>query len=198
MKRLILLALLVVSGMGAQAQIVSSKSNLVYVEKKTHSSLTFYVKAGIGVDAFRRENYHNTGYVVDDSGFGYELDFGLRGFIGNQGAFWGAEIGGMSAIEAKYNYNGNPTAEGDIAGQVNPYFGWDFSLGGNVSLAPFVGPYASYCFKASEGYIGVSIGINFWFSGKYAVGVNYRRSIVDLEDDDTAFQKILLTGIIGF
>lgn len=197
-KKLIAVALLAAIGTTAQAQIVSSQSQQVIVTqevkpkkpKKPHY-VKAYIKAGVGVDMYERHG--------SNSEFGYELDFGVKGNIGQQGAYWGAELGAMSAIHTHSNWDYSSDHsyyenESNFSIQLNPLVGWDFSVGGTTTFSPFIGPWVSYGFHEEEVRAGVSGGFNFWFDRKYAIGINYKRDVTD----DNYFHKIVVGGIITF
>ena len=197
-KKLIAIAMLAAIGTTAQAQIVSSRSDRVIVTevskpkkpKKPHY-LKAYVKAGIGVDMFY-ETYKSF------SQFGYELDLGLKGNIGQQGAFWGTELGCMSGMKIEDDwkswYLGLVHSDSNFSLLFNPYAGWNFNIGGTTTLSPSIGPWVSYGFNEEEFRAGVSLGVNFWFNRQFAVGVNYKRDVTD----DDYFHKIIVSGTITF
>ena len=154
---------------------------------KTPHIVKAYIKAGAGVDMLKLDE--------NNSKFGYELDFGLKGNIGQQGAYWGAELGAMSGFRAHYkNARHSYVKDSEFFIQLNPFVGWDFSVGGTTTFSPFIGPNASYGFDHKEFGAGVSGGFNFWFDRKYAVGINYKRDVTD----DNYFHKIVVGGIITF
>lgn len=190
-KKLIAVVLLAAIGTTAQAQIVSSQSQQVVVTQeikpekpKTPHIVKAYIKAGAGVDM-----------CSSYSEFGYELDLGLKGNIGQQGAYWGAELGAMSAIHTHYipafhSYE----KKSNFSIQLNPLVGWDFSVGGTTTFSPFIGPWVSYGFHEEDVRAGASGGFNFWFDKKYAIGINYKRDVTDSH----YFHKIVVGGIITF
>lgn len=184
-KKLIAIVVLAALGTSARAQIVSSKSNQVIVTqqvkekkekkpKKPKKPTQWYGKVGISYD-MNSDNHDYRGYWDDQSdGIGAEAGLGLKQSIGRSGAYWGAEVGFMTAL------NEDPDSgevKRDPSIYAIPYVGWEFEVNKTISIAPYIGPFVSYGFMSTHSFVGATAGVNLWLNNKYAIGVNYKQSI---------------------
>ena len=194
-KKLFVAAVLAVLGTSAQAQIVSSRSNQVVVTEtpvvKEKKPILWYGKAGVSYDmnANNQEDYR--GYWDDqDDGLGFEVGIGLKQALGNNGAYWGAEVGFMTALTEDPD---SGDVKKDPSVYAIPYVGWEFKTTESISIAPYIGPFISYGFENTSIYAGASVGLNVWFNNKYAIGAGYK-----LLFDDALFHKISVDFSIAF
>ncbi len=197
-KKLISIALLAALGTSTQAQIVSSRSDQVIVtqqlkEKKPKKPwlCQWYLKAGVSLD--KSEEY------VKETKMGYLLLAGLKSPIGQQGAFWGIEAGGISSTYEDFFSKHGPVVS-NISAIANPYLGWNIDISNQTSIAPHVGPYISYPFDGHPDrsiLLGIGIGANVWFSRNIGIGISYHRDVAENDWTDKT-SKIGLNLLYAF
>lgn len=202
MKKLIVLALLAVSAVAAQAQMMKSRTLM-----KRENPATWYVRAGLsinmlsGLSSDDKEHYNlyqgTSTSTSTGSKAGFEVDFGFNKPIGKAGAYWGMELGignrgGKLTVgedsNDKYSFNTWSLNYSPVT------FGYKYSLTDDIRLDVHLGAYAlvdmSRKAKDDDGKeldaddtfdnrfdAGLQGGIGVWYK-KFNLDVTYRHGFV--------------------
>lgn len=210
MKKLLSIVAVLLVCMGAQAQIVSSRSSIVRVEKaeKQPSRTQWFMRVGM--------NFMNmTGEGAEDlkSKMGYDVKFGFAKTMGSAGAYWGMDFGltsrGFKYEDDYYDEDEKYTAH---AVQISPFtFGWKINVIDKLSIDPHVGAFLS-CDYASivksddlDNYdwsdfaddaecdynrfdAGINVGVGVWYS-RFNLDFSYQHGFVNVFTDMDGFKS---------
>lgn len=181
---------------GAQAQIVSSRSAIIKTERQP-SSTQWFLRAGLNVMSLS-----GTGAEDTKSNIGYNATVGYQKALGSAGGYWGMEFGLGS--------RGFKDDGGDVKCiahnvQYSPFtFGWKFNVAEGVKIDPHAGVYASYDYTSKmkeEGEsmswgdfadymevdynhydVGMNIGVGVWYD-RFNLDFTYQRGFIDVFSD---------------
>lgn len=209
MKKILIMAMaLVAVASTANAQLVKSRT---FAEKK--SSTVWFVRAGLsinnaagaGVGEFKKEAESNYGSVSVGANCGYDVSVGFQKGIGQNGIYWGMELG-VGTRGGKYKAEGGGEEEkaGILTHNVkySPFtFGYKYSLTDDIQFDGHIGAYASYDFAGKAktkwtGYdnsedeetignietfqsldAGMQIGVGVWYK-KLNFDITYQRGFI--------------------
>ena len=181
MKKTLLTVIVLLLGICAQAQIVSSHSKVKYKEKKERKT-EWILRGGLNVSNISGES---KSIEIDDfepyAAPGYNISFGLNHPLGQKGLYFGAEIGLFSAGYC------NDYSDGisDNFLELSPYLGWKFKLTDKIKLDAHLGMFYGVSIAAGEdelnhGYsyvgdydAGISYGVGVWFN-KFNIDLSYK------------------------
>ena len=191
MKKLILLAVLVLSAMTASAQMMTSRTLM-----KRHTPTTWYVRAGLSVNML-------TGMSSDDKDYGYEagskagfeVDFGFNKPIGKSGTYWGMELGFNNRGGKVTNKENDNVSLSLNAWSIkySPFtFGYKYSVTDDLKIDAHLGllalvdvsqsakedgdDYGSDAFENSFD-IGLQVGVGAWYK-KFNLDITYQPGFV--------------------
>lgn len=199
MKKILFLVAAFVFCMGAQAQIVSSRSVGIKSEKARPSETVWFLRAGVNM-----MNFAGDGAEGIDSNIGYNATIGYQKPLGSSGAYWGMEAGlgsrGFKVDDIK-----------SIAHNVqfSPFtFGWKFGVADNLSIDAHLGAFASYDFSSKmkeDGEsiswgdfadalevdynhfdAGMNLGVGVWYD-RFNLDFTYQRGFIDAFSDSDGF-----------
>lgn len=200
-KALFLLLALCLTGMAAQAQIVTSQSKLVTKVKKPPFEKTIYLAVGGQMVGVTNQYYKfKPGY---EAALGYQMGFKRDKQFGSQ---WGMEAG-LTSRGYKYEqayYTADPLFPTIFFSPFNYVYRIGVGEGKKTWIEPHVGVFVSFDaendihrenvikYGAGSGdfYLGglnheagneldggVNLGIRFWFAKRVSVDLSYRQSI---------------------
>ena len=161
------------------AQIVSSRSEDIVVTEqvkpkkpKTPRNFDFYIKAGVAMEKV-------TSPIDMSFKVGYDVDFGFMKPMGNDGAYWGMEAGVMSySYLDGYGY----TYSKMTAIVASPFvFGWHFKVNDNMTVSPFIAPFADYTIENAGWDFGLTAGAHLWFNKKVGLGLYVRKGFAETD-----------------
>lgn len=188
--------------MGAQAQLVETRSSILYTEKaeKQPSHTQWYVRVGLNI-----MNMAGDGAGDTDCKAGYNVMFGFNKPLGSAGGYWGMDFGLNSR-----GFKVDGGEDGDIKSiahsiQISPFtYGWKFNVGQKFTIDPHVGlflscDYASnmkgdeesmswseFASNCSSDYnmfdVGLSLGVGVWYD-RFNLDLNYQHGFIDVFDD---------------
>jgi hypothetical protein len=207
MKKIFLSALTCLLMVGAQAQIVSSRSVSITREAKAPTETITYARAGIGLMSVTGDDAESKNRL------GYNLAIGFQRSLNTNNLYWGAEAAlGSRGFKDKYDDSYKLIAHNI---QVSPSIGWKPAIGDGLKLDVHVGVYASYDYAGSlkeddeswklsevDDYkrfdAGLNPGIGIWY-GNYNLDISYQRGFLDMADDTSMkSQNILIRLGIAF
>ncbi len=166
MRKTVIALVLVLLGMGAQAQIVSSRSSFETIERieKEHFPIKtkWYVRLGLNM---MKTNWRHTQFYCDYNGVegnktkpGFNLGFGFNAhFCPSQPSdfYWGAELGltqvggGYDRVQTynnSYGFNYPSFSYNLLSAYIGPTIGWEKNLSSNIQLDLHFSPEALFCF----------------------------------------------------
>lgn len=194
MKKVLLIAALLLLCAGIQAQIVSSRSTSIKTEKSRTTS-QWVLRAGLNL-----MNLAGDGVEGSNSNIGYSVMAGFQKPMGAEGAYWGMEAGlgsrGFKVEELK-------SIAHNI--QFSPFtFGWKFEVADNFKIDTHLGAFASFDYTSKmkmDGEsiswgdfadyeevdynhfdAGLNIGAGVWY-GRYNLDFTYQRGFIDVFTD---------------
>jgi hypothetical protein len=218
MKKMILAALTFLLTVGAQAQIVSSRSVSITQERKAPSETVIYGRVGLG---FMNLKYD---YLDFDSKLGYNVAIGFQKSLDTYNLYWGMEAGfGSRGCKYSDKEDYDEYEEGSLLAHnilVSPFnIGWKPQIGNDLKLDVHVGVYASYDFAGTikdkdvydgdveedswgigdaEGYkrfdVGINPGIGVWF-GNYNIDLSLQRGFLEIVKDTKAHSQNILIRV---
>jgi hypothetical protein len=205
MKKIIMLALACVMMLGAQAQIVSSRSVAVKTEKKA-STTTNYLRLGVGF-------MNVTGdYIKETSSkTGYNFVYGFQKPITDFDLYWDMNfgLGSRGYKYSEYDYDESFIAHNIQLSPVN--IGWKPSITSNIKIDVHAGAYVSFDYAGkgkweySDGEsgsqslsdlndelkedgdsykrfdVGINIGVGVWYD-RFNLDLTYQTGFIDAID----------------
>ena len=209
MKKIIIVALMAVVGMAANAQLVKSRT---FTEKK--SNTMWYFRAGLAMNNAAGAGVDNLLSVSDENSAGakagYDFSVGFHKPISNFGLYWGMEYGlGTRGAKASFNDYGDEGKASLLAHnvKVSPFtLGYKYSFTDDLKLDLHLGAFLSYDY-AGKGKIewndgaeeeedkiydledyngfdcGLQAGIGVWF-GRFNLELTYQRGFINVSEDD--------------
>lgn len=176
MKKIFLLAIAVVLGIGANAQILSSRT---VSHKKTESNMMWYVKAGVSILNATAPDDDADGLK---STVGPDLTVGFHKPISTTSFYWGMDLG-IGTRGFKY---GEKFLAWDL--RFSPItVGYKYAINDVIKLDGHFGGFLSYDFahndNADEVFddfdAGFQIGAGVWFN-RFNLDVTYQRGFCDM------------------
>lgn len=195
MKKILSLVVAIVLCLGAQAQIVSSRSVAVTTEKARPSETMWFLRAGVNM-----MNFKGDGADGCDSNVGYNATIGFQKPLGASGAYWGME----GALGSRgFKVDDLKSIAHNI--QISPFtFGWNFGVADNIKIDAHAGVFVSYDYTSKmkeEGesiswgdyadYMevdynhfdaGLNIGAGVWYD-RFNLDFTYQRGFIDAFSD---------------
>jgi hypothetical protein len=197
MKKIFLLALACIMMLGAQAQIVSSRSVTI---KKSERTTTNYVRFGVGF-----MNVHGCSDLDETStNVGYNVVWGIQKPITDFNLYYDFNLGlGSRGFKDKeYDYDASFIAHNVQLSPVN--IGWKPSITDNIRFDAHVGAYVGYDYtgkyKDDEGSIslsdmideleesggdkykrfdaGLNVGVGVWYD-RFNIDLSYQAGFVN-------------------
>lgn len=174
MKRIILCLLALVTILSVDAQIISSKSRSIKIqrEKPTLLKPNFFIKAGPTVMfADAKDDIEN------QSKLGYNVSLGYQRPFLPSGVYWGAELGSTMAYYDGYDTDDN-WYENNKAASI--YFGPMIGLKKNIDEYTQIDTHlgGGFMHEFASGDDGDDSNRPFWELG---VGVWYKRFLIELD-----------------
>lgn len=154
---------------GANAQIVSSSSRSLKVERTPFTSLK-YLRVGV--------NFMNiTGSDVEvDGNIGYDVAFGFqKPLAGVDGLYWGMELGlGSRGWSEEWDEEDAKYILHNV--RFSPFtFGYKYALTDAVKLDAHFGAFASFDYTGKCKYDGESIKLGDWDDEYEGLGIDWNR-----------------------
>ncbi len=197
MKKFLLAALVLMLGLGAQAQIVSSHSKVKYKEKKERK-LAWVIRAGVNISSLDGED----GNIYCEPGAtaaSYNVSFGFNLPISKEGVYFGSELGLTS--------NGTMHAKGSSsykyhAIDLSPYLGWKYYFNKNIGIDVHAGAFLDVIYAGiDEGHYryydyydyyyeyfytnkfdaGLAFGAGVWFK-KFNIDFSYKIGLANVAE----------------
>lgn len=198
MKKLFSIIAALLICMGAQAQIVSSRSSIVRVERQP-SRTQWFVRGGMNI-----MNMCGDGAEGVDSKMGYNVMVGFAKSMGNAGAYWGMDFG-LTSRGFKVEGESEDIKSIAHALQISPFtFGWKFNVADKFVIDPHIGAFLScdYVSKMKGDGIdiswsdfadmeevdynrfdaGLNIGVGVWYD-RFNLDFSYQRGFIDVFTD---------------
>lgn len=194
MKKLLSIIAALLICMGAQAQIVSSRSSIVKTERQP-SNTQWFIRGGMNL-----MNVSGDGAEGLDSKMGYNVMLGFAKSMGSAGAYWGMDFGltsrGFKEEDIKCTAH---------AVQVSPFtFGWKINVADEIAIDPHIGAFVSYDYTSKmkddgedmswsdfADYCGVdynsfdaglNFGVGVWYD-RFNLDFSYQRGFIDVFTD---------------
>lgn len=204
MKKFLLLAVMAIAGLSANAQLVRGTT---FVKKE--SNTTWFLRAGMSMNnaAGKATEMYNAGTKI-----GYDVSTGFQKPIANSNMYWGMEFGlGTRGAKGHYDDYGARSDMSLLAHNVkiSPVtFGYKFNLTDNLKLDGHLGAFVSYDYigTGKEDYTdsdisesesssiydlesyngfdaGLQVGVGVWFN-RFNLDFTYQRGFMNVSDDD--------------
>ncbi len=187
MKKVLLIALLAVFGISANAQILSSRT-----VTKPKSNTMWILRAGMTLN-------NATDNKGGGSAIGFDATIGFNKPISSSSVYWGMDLGiGTRGCSFK-GYDDDALA---YAVRFSPVtFGYKYAFTEDFKLDGHLGAYASYDFAhndEAEGLddfdAGVQVGIGAWWK-RFNLDVTYQRGFCDMAGDSKSSNVMIRLGI---
>lgn len=208
MKKVLLIAVLAVFGLSANAQLNLSRT---FAEKK--SNTTWILRAGAnfaGISQSACEDHKTS----DDYGSktGYDVAISFQKPLSDFGMFWGMELGlGTRGYSYEHSSEYSSYEQSLLAHNVrfSPFtFGYAYSINDNMKVDAHLGGWVSYDFAGTENWektyrdntekgdrsisdiddytaidAGVTFGVGFWFN-RFNIDLSWQRGFINQLDND--------------
>jgi hypothetical protein len=209
MKKIIMLALACVMMLGAQAQIVSSRSVTV---KKAESTTTNYLRFGAGF-----MNIHGEDAGDANSNIGYNVVWGIQKPITDFDLYWDLNLG-LGSRGFKYsdydesfiahnvqfsplNIGWKPEITSDIKfdAHIGVYGSFDYAGkykedGESISLGDFI-DYLDYEDESYKRFdVGLNFGVGVWYD-RFNIDLTYQTGFIGMVDGVKSHNILLRLGI---
>lgn len=206
MKKVLLIAVLAVFGLSANAQLNLSRT---FSSKK--SSTEWILRAGVNFAGLSQSacSDHDTS---DDFGSktGYDVAISFQKPLSDFGMFWGMELGlGTRGYSYEHDSKNSSYEESLLAHNVrfSPFtFGYAYSINDNMKVDAHLGGWVSYDFAGTQkwektysdetedgdcsigdldGYTeidaGVTFGVGFWYN-RFNIDLSWQRGFINMFD----------------
>ena len=199
MKKILTMVVALLVCMGAQAQIVSSRSSIVKTEKQA-SNTQWFLRGGLNLMKM------NAGDNMDalKSNIGYNVNVGFAKPMGSAGAYWGMDFG-LTSRGYKIKDEGEKIKSIAHAVQVSPFtFGWKFDVLDNLTIDPHIGAFVSCDYTSKSKYdgeswswsdeadamevdynrfdAGLNVGVGVWYN-RFNLDFSYQHGFIDVYSD---------------
>ena len=190
MKKVLLIALLAVFGISANAQILSSRT-----VTKPKSNTMWILRAGMTLN-------NATDNQGGGSAIGFDATIGFNKPISSSSVYWGMDLGvGTRGFSFK-GYDDETYDALAYAVRFSPVtFGYKYAFTEDFKLDGHLGAYASYDFAhndEAEGLddfdAGVQVGIGAWWK-RFNLDVTYQRGFCDMAGDSKSSNVMIRLGI---
>ena len=187
MKKFLALALVVLMGASANAQLVQSRSF-----HKEGARVNWFVRGGVSLNTTNGKYVKDFKKINEDNGFkgsvgfkpGFDVSAGFQRFFGKKNGYWGAELGvGTRGFTQKSKSESVTYKENLNAFTVKlPIFlGYSYPINEDFRIDGHVGPFVS-----------------FDFAGKFTDSDGETTSISELEDEyDNEYQRLDVGAAAG-
>ncbi len=195
MKKVLLIAVLAIFGLSANAQL---NLNRTFAQKK--SNTTWILRAGANFAGM-------TGDGAEDYGkkTGYDVAFSFQKPLSDFGMFWGMELG---VGTRGYSYDENSVEENVLEHNVrfSPFtFGYAYSINDDIKVDAHLGAWVSYGFAGEDSWkyddedeesqnlsdidsyqaldYGMTLGVGIWYK-RLNLDLSWKRGFSDFYEDD--------------
>jgi hypothetical protein len=209
MKKIFMLALACIVMLGAQAQIVSSRSVTI---KKTETTTTNYIRLGVG---FMNVHDSEEGESAD-SKVGYNFTWGFQKPITDFNLYYDFDLG-LGSRGYKLDDDGSFIAHNIQVAPVN--IGWKPTLTDNLKFDVHIGAYASFDYAGklkSDDYsiklgdfidlldeedisykrfdVGLNVGVGVWYD-RFNLDLSYQAGCIEMVPDTKSRTFLLRLGV---